>query len=65
MYNNSEELRRDLQVPIVKEEIQRMFNKYKTATMSHSNALANALHTVRTVRRLKKKSQYQVIRGQL
>lgn len=35
MYNNSEELRRDLQVPTVKEEIQRMFNKYKTATMSH------------------------------
>lgn len=49
------ELREDLQIPIVKEKIQRISDSYETETINHPYALANTPYADSTVRKLRKK----------
>lgn len=49
------ELREDLQIPTVKEKIQRISDSYETGTINYPYALANTLYADSTVRKLKRK----------
>lgn len=49
------ELREDLQIPIVKEKIQRISDSYETGPINYPYALANTLYADSIVRELKKK----------